>query len=89
MALIKKADVAKYFAERRAMRNGTKLRVNKPDVAATEPAAGAADAPRSVENFTPGHSSLGGSSAAIPIAADSGPSRLLRPPGSRQNRTGN
>ena len=84
MALIKKIDVEKHFAARRAMRLGRIWPVSQPIAAATVPAGKAAKAPRLIGNRNLGHPSPSVSSPSIPIMSDSGRSRLLRPPGSRQ-----
>jgi hypothetical protein len=80
MALIKKIDVEKYFADRRAMRRGTIGLTRQPAVAPIKPTGRVARAPRSV-NLSPEHSAST-SSNSIPIARDSGRNNLLRPPGS-------
>ena len=84
MALIKKIDVEKHFAARRAMRLGRIWPVSSPVAAGTVPAGKAANAPRLIGNRTRETSSPSASSASIPITSDSGRNRLLRPPGSRQ-----
>jgi hypothetical protein len=84
MALIKKIDVDKYFAARRAMRLGRIGLLSQPDAAVTVPAGKAAKVPRLIGNRDLGHSSPGVSAPSIPIMSDSGRSQLLRPPGSRQ-----
>ena len=84
MALIKKIDVEKYFAAKRAMRLGRLGFSGHPVVTGTEPAAKRKRVPASTEAPTLGHSSPSVSSASIPITTDSGRNRLLRPPGSGQ-----
>lgn len=84
MALIKKIDVEKYFADRRAMRRGRIAPASQPVAARIEPTRRTAKAPVSVGNLTSEHSSASASSTSIPITTDSGRNHLLRPPGSRQ-----
>ena len=84
MGLIKKIDVEKYFAARRAMRLGRIGLVSQPDATGIGPTQKAAAASRSIGNLTLGHSSASASFASIPSTSDSGRNRLLRPPGSRQ-----
>jgi hypothetical protein len=84
MALIKKIDVEKHFAARRAMRLGRIGLMRQPVAAATEPAAKKKIAPASAESLASGQASPIIASASIPIMYDSGRNRLLRPPGSRQ-----
>jgi hypothetical protein len=84
MALIKKIDVEKYFAARRAMRLGRIGILRQPVAAGTEPAGKATKAPRLIGNRTLGAPSSSASSASIPIMSDSGRSRLLKPLTSRQ-----
>ena len=84
MALIKKIDVDKYFAAKRAMRLG-KIRDGEParrrrnQVRRQEK-----ERSRLCKALPLEHSSPSVSSASIPIVFDSGRNRLLRPPGSRQ-----
>jgi len=82
MALIKKIDVDKYFAERRAMRLGRIGLMSQPVVAGTEPAAKKRIVPASAESLALEQTSP--NIASTPIMCDSGRNRLLRPPGSRQ-----
>ena len=84
MVLIKKIDVEKHFAARRAMRLGRIGLLSQSATAVTGQAGKPSDAPRLIGNRTPEKSSPGVSSTSIPIASDSGRNRLLRPPGSRQ-----
>jgi hypothetical protein len=84
MALIKKIDVEKYFAERRAMRLGRIWPVSQPQTARTEAAGKAANALGLVDNRAAEKSSPGVSYTSIPITSDSGRNRLLRPPVTRQ-----
>lgn len=80
MAVIKKIDVEKHFAARRAMRLGT----NGPQGAARNksplPAAGSTSIPKQIDaaEISP--------ASAVPSStpSTSGGNRLLRPPGSRQ-----
>jgi hypothetical protein len=83
MALIKKIDVDKYFAAKRAMRLARIWPVSQPVAAGTVPAAKRKRVPAPAEALTLEHFSPSVSSAPIPII-DSGRNRLLRPPGSRQ-----
>jgi hypothetical protein len=85
MALIKKIDVDRYFAERRAMRRGRIASGKQPDAAGIKLNTKTAKTPSSVGNSTPEHLSANASAASIPIASDSGRNRLLRPPRSRQD----
>jgi len=84
MSLIKKIDVEKHFAARRAMRLGRVRPASQPHATGIKPPGTAAHAPRSTGDLSPGHSSRSVSSASIPITSDFGRNRLLRPPGSRQ-----
>jgi lactam utilization protein B len=84
MALIKKIDVEKYFADRRALRRGRIAPTSQPDATRTKPAGRAAKAAGPVRNPTLEQSSASASPASIPIVHDSGQSSLLRPPGSWQ-----
>ena len=84
MSLIKKIDVEKHFAERRAMRLGRMQQLSQPGATWIKSAAKRARVPASTEAVTLGHSSPSASTAATPIAPDPGRNRLLRPPGSRQ-----
>lgn len=84
MALIKKIDVDKYFAERRAIRMGRIGLLSRSVTAETESAAKGKRVPVSAEAPTLEHSSLGISSAPIPLISDSRRNRLLRPPVSQQ-----
>jgi hypothetical protein len=85
MSLIKKIEVEKYFASRRAMRLGRIGPVSQPRAAGIKSAANKRNrVPASAEVLTLGGSSRSVSSALIPITSDSGRNRLLRPPGSRQ-----
>jgi hypothetical protein len=84
MALIKKIDVEKHFAERRAMRLGRIWPVSQPGADGVKSAAKRKRVPASADALTVGNFSPSVSSASIPIMSDSGRNRLLRPPGSRQ-----
>jgi hypothetical protein len=84
MSLIKKIDVEKHFAERRAMRLGTIRTLGLPGAARIKPAASRKKAPAFIEDFALEHSSPSVSTASIPLTSDSGRSRLLRAPGIRQ-----
>jgi hypothetical protein len=83
MALIKKIDVEKYFAARRAMRLGRLGMVSQPAAAGNPPPekkGSTLDCQSHPEgNFFSEHPAI-----SIPITSDSGRNRLLRPPGSRQ-----
>jgi hypothetical protein len=83
MALIKKIDVEKHFAARRAMRLGRMWPVSQPQTAGSEVARQAANALRLIGDRTAEKSSPRVSPVSIPIAFDSGRNRLLRPPGIR------
>jgi hypothetical protein len=89
MSLIKKIDVDKHFAERRAMRLGRMPLMSLTGAAPAKPAAAQKKIPAFDQDFVLEHSSLEHASpnvlaATIPIASDAGRSRLLRPPRSRQ-----
>ncbi len=84
MALIKKIDVDKYFAARRAMRLGRLGMVSQPGLAGIKSAAKKKSVPPSAEALPLENSSPSVSSVSIPVMFDSGRNRLLRPPGSRQ-----
>lgn len=84
MSLIKKIDVEKHLAARRAMRLGRVQPLSQPGAAGIKLAANRKSVPAIVEDVTLGHSSPSISSASIPITSDSGGIRLLRPQGSRQ-----
>ena len=84
MALIKKIDVEKHFAARRAMRLGRIWPVSQPIAAGTEPAGKAASAPRLIGNRTLKNSSPGVSATSIPMVTGSGVREDRTLPGSRQ-----
>ena len=84
MALIKKIDVEKHFAARRAMRLGRIGLLSHAATAMTDQAGKPTNAPRVIANRTPENYSPSASAASIPIMSDSGRNRLLRPPGSKQ-----
>jgi len=84
MSLIKKIDVEKHFAERRATRLGRMQPLGQPGAARMKLAAKAKSAPASIEDYAMEHFSPSVSAASIPIASDSGQRRLLKPPGNRQ-----
>lgn len=66
MSLIKKIDVPKHFAARRAMARVAARPVIQPDAAAVsvlEPAAAKANAAMFIGDFPPGHSS-----SSVPLA---------------------
>jgi hypothetical protein len=83
MSLIKKVDVEKHFAARRAMRLGRTGPLSGPG-ARMKPAPNADNAPALIEEVTPGHSSPSASVTPIPIAADSDGPRGFTAPRSRQ-----
>ena len=83
MALIKKIDVERYFAARRAMRLGRLGMVSQPGLAGIKSAAKKKSVLTSAEALPLEDSSPSVSSASIPIMFDSGRNRLLRPPASR------
>ena len=58
MALIKKIDVEEYFAARRAMRLGRKLRVSQPDATPIKPAGAAAELTEAPFQIPPGNNLL-------------------------------
>ena len=84
MSLIKKVDVEKHFAARRAIRLGRMQPLGQLGVAGIKSTAKKDRVPVSAQTLTLGHSSLSVSSASIPITSDSRRNRLLRPPGIRQ-----
>ena len=84
MALIKKVDVEKYFADRRAMRRGRIAPASQTNAAQIKPTGRAAKAPVPVGDLALEDSSASTSSVSIPIKPDHSRSHLLRPPGSRQ-----
>jgi hypothetical protein len=84
MSLIKKIDVEKHFADRRARRLGRMQLQGQPRAAGIKPAARRERLPASAEDVALGHSFPSVSSESIPIRSDSGRNRLLRSPGSRQ-----
>jgi hypothetical protein len=89
MSLIKKIDVDKHLATRRAMRLGRMPLMCPPVAARTKPAAPQKKAPTFTKDFVLEHSSLEHPApnvlaASFAIASDAGRSRLLRPPRSRQ-----
>jgi len=83
MSLIKKVDVERYFAERRAMRLGRTLPLGQRGAAGVKSSAKREKVPASAEALILDHSSPSAVSAPIPIGSESGRSRLLRLPGSR------
>ena len=84
MSLIKKIDVEKHFADRRARRLGRMQPFSQPRAAVVKPAAKSKRVLASAEDVALGHSSPSISSDSIPIRSDYGRNRLLRSPGSRQ-----
>jgi hypothetical protein len=70
MSLIKRVDVEKHFAARRAMRLGRTGPLSQTS-ARVQPVAAEKNAPASVKNGVTGYSSLNASVAPIPIAVDS------------------
>ncbi len=70
MGLIKKIDVEKHFAERRAMRLGRTGPLSQAG-ARVEPTANAKTTESFFEDVIPGHSSLGAPVTPIPIAGNS------------------
>jgi hypothetical protein len=84
MALIKKIDVEKHFAARRAMRLGRIGIFSQSAAAVTDQAGKLTNVPRVIVNRTRETSSPSASSVSIPITSESGRSRLLRPPVSEQ-----
>jgi len=84
MSLIKKIDVEKHFADRRARRLGRMQPLNQPRAAGVKPAAKRQRVSASAEDVALGHSSPGVSSVSNLIRSDSDRNRLFRSPGSRQ-----
>ncbi len=84
MGLIKKIDVEKHFAARRAMRLGRTGPVSPLGTAGIKSPAERKKVPASAEALTTGHPSPSVSSDSITIPPDPGRNRLLRPPGIRQ-----
>ncbi len=84
MGLIKKIDVEKHFAERRAMRLGRLRPLSPLGAAGIKPGAKKERVPAAVKDLNPEPSSASGSSASASNPSDSGGNRLLRPPGIRQ-----
>lgn len=82
MSLIKKIDVEKHFAARRAMRRDRIGQVSQRDTTGIEASGIAAKAPRFIENLALGHSSPGDSAASVTEA--SGLSEDSKSLGSRQ-----
>jgi hypothetical protein len=78
MSLIKKADVKRHFAVRRAIRQAAARLVSRPYVARIEPSGTTADAPDFIEDVTLKHSSSSVPVTSIPMAADSAGSRVSR-----------
>ncbi len=83
MGLIKKIDVEKHFAERRAMRLGRTGPLSQAG-ARVERTAKAKSAPALVEVVAPGHSSPSALVTPIPIIADAGGNSVSAVPRSRQ-----
>ena len=84
MTLIKKIDVEKHFAARRAMRLGRMQPLSQLGAAGIKSGVKKNRVPVSGKALTLGHSYPSVSSAAIPITSNSGRNRLLRPLGIRQ-----
>lgn len=84
MSLIKKIDVEKHFAARRAMRLGGIRLPSVPVAARIHPASAQKETPAFIEDYAVEHSSRSLSVAPLPITPDAGRNRLLRAPGSRQ-----
>jgi hypothetical protein len=84
MVLIKKIDVDKYFAERRAIRMGRIGPASPPDAARTEPAGKSTNAPSLISNRTPRNSSPNIPPTVIPRVAGSGARENRTLPGSGQ-----
>lgn len=82
MSLIKKIDVEKHFAARRAMRRDRMGQVSQRDTTGIETSRIVAHAPRFIQNLVVGHSSPGDSAASI--AESSGLSEDSKSLGSRQ-----
>jgi hypothetical protein len=84
VSLIKKIDVEKYFAERRAIRLGRMLPLGQLGTTWIKSAAKKNKVAAAAEALPLGQSSPSVSIASIPIASGSAHNRLLRPPASRQ-----
>jgi hypothetical protein len=84
MSLIKKIDVEKHFAARRAMRRGGIRLPSLPGAAHINPAPAQKETPAFIEDYAVEHSLRSACVAPLPITSDVGRSRLLRAPGSRQ-----
>lgn len=84
MSLIKKIDVEKHLAARRALRLGRIRPLGKPGAARVAPVVPTEKTPAFSEDFTLEHCSQDVSAASTPITSFSGGNRLLKPPGSRQ-----
>jgi hypothetical protein len=84
MSLIKKIDVEKHFAERRAVWLGRMLPLGRLGAIGTKSAAKRKSVPASTQAVNLEPSSPRVSSAPMPIASGSAHNRLLRPAGSRQ-----
>ncbi len=78
MSLIKKADVKRHFAVRRAIRQAADQLVSRPYAARIEPFGTTTDGPEFIEDITPEHSSSSVSVTSIPMASDAAGSRLSR-----------
>jgi len=84
MALIKKIDADKYFADRRAMRLGRIEPMSQPDAAGTEPAGKSTKTPRLIGNRARRNSSPTIPATVIPMVSGSGPRTDRTLPGSGQ-----
>jgi hypothetical protein len=84
MALIKKVDVERHFAARRAMRLGRIGLMSQPIAAGAVPAAKRKRVPALGDTLTQETFSPSVPATSIPIVAGSGRNQLLRPPGIRQ-----
>lgn len=82
MSLIKKIDVEKHFAARRAVRRDRIGQVSQRDMTGIETSRIAAHSPGFIQNLAVGHSSPGDSAASI--AEASGLSENSKSLGSRQ-----
>jgi hypothetical protein len=83
MSLIKKIDVEKHFAERRAMRLGRMQPVSQLGATWIKSTVKRNRASASAGPPALGLTSSTAPSAPIPVSSDSGRNRLLRPLGSR------
>lgn len=84
MTLIKKIDVEKYLAARRALRLGRVRPLGKLGAAPIAAVVSAETTPAFSEDFTMEHCSQDPSAVSISITSFSGVNRSLKPPGNRK-----